>query len=247
MTATYPSTRLISQRAAQSLSASGSPPSNTGICRTSKLAVTLFIPNRFQIETNAWGEPEIGRTGCEPLLPLIHKEERVGERRPFGLGTPLSGSLPARASRGEREPGFDSQIAISLISIAYWNKPNGAFAARSNAPVASAPLLASLKHFLAHKHDRTTALKRSASCPVVSFDQFDPKAQYALEPSDASKESAAPRREPLRLTVARGHRRLSSASRLRPSTPSRCRRAWSSPARRGPRRNPPPSEDRPSS
>jgi len=49
-----------------------------------------------------------------------HKEERVGERRPFG--TPLSGSLPARASRGEREPGFDRQFVISLISIAYWNK-----------------------------------------------------------------------------------------------------------------------------
>jgi len=32
-----------------------------------------------------------------------HKEERVGERRPFGLGTPLSGSLRARASRGERD------------------------------------------------------------------------------------------------------------------------------------------------
>jgi len=26
-----------------------------------------------------------------------HKEERAGERRPFGLGTPLSGSLPARS------------------------------------------------------------------------------------------------------------------------------------------------------
>jgi hypothetical protein len=50
-----------------------------------------------------------------------HKEERVGERRPFG--TPLSGSLPARASWGEREPGFDRQLVISLISIAYWNKP----------------------------------------------------------------------------------------------------------------------------
>jgi hypothetical protein len=50
-----------------------------------------------------------------------HKEERVGERRPFG--TPLSSSLPARASRGEREPGFDRQFVISLISIAYWNKP----------------------------------------------------------------------------------------------------------------------------
>jgi hypothetical protein len=43
-----------------------------------------------------------------------HKEERVGERRLFG--TPLSGSLPARASRGEREPGFKRQFVISLIS-----------------------------------------------------------------------------------------------------------------------------------
>src|SRR5439155_15642147 len=60
-----------------------------------------------------------------------HKEERVGpsprrsgfghaggERRPFG--TPLSGSLPARTSRGERGLGFDRQFAISLISILYW-------------------------------------------------------------------------------------------------------------------------------
>jgi hypothetical protein len=43
-----------------------------------------------------------------------HKEERAGERRPFG--TPLSGSLPARASQGEREPGFDRQIIISLTA-----------------------------------------------------------------------------------------------------------------------------------
>jgi len=50
-----------------------------------------------------------------------HKEERVGERRPFGLGTPLSGSLPARASRGEREGAFDLQLIISLISIAFWS------------------------------------------------------------------------------------------------------------------------------
>jgi hypothetical protein len=53
-----------------------------------------------------------------------HKEERVGERRPFALGAPLSGSLPARASRGEREPGFGRQFVISLISIAYWNEPS---------------------------------------------------------------------------------------------------------------------------
>jgi len=31
-----------------------------------------------------------------------HKEERVGERRPFGLGTPLSGSLSALVPRGAR-------------------------------------------------------------------------------------------------------------------------------------------------
>ena len=43
-----------------------------------------------------------------------HKEERAGERRPFG--TPLSGSLPARASRGEREVGFKRQFVIRLIS-----------------------------------------------------------------------------------------------------------------------------------
>ena len=35
----------------------------------------------------------------------------------------LSGSLPARASQGESEPGFDRQFVISLISSAYWNKP----------------------------------------------------------------------------------------------------------------------------
>jgi len=50
-----------------------------------------------------------------------HQEERVGERRP--LGTPLSGSLPARASRRESEPGFDRQFVISLLSISYRNKP----------------------------------------------------------------------------------------------------------------------------
>jgi hypothetical protein len=44
-----------------------------------------------------------------------------GERRPFRLGTPLSGSLPARASRGEREGAFGLQLIISLISIAFWN------------------------------------------------------------------------------------------------------------------------------
>ena len=34
------------------------------------LVLTQVIPNRFQIERNAWREPEIGRTGCELLLSL---------------------------------------------------------------------------------------------------------------------------------------------------------------------------------
>src|SRR5438876_8984145 len=57
------------------------------------------------------GEPDAG------LSLSSHKEERVGERRLFG--TPLSGSLPARASRGEREPGFHRQFVSCTISIAY--------------------------------------------------------------------------------------------------------------------------------
>src|SRR6185369_7838950 len=50
----------------------------------------------------------------------FHTEKRVGERRPFG--TPLSGSLPARASRGEREEGrpsgrFTSRTFRGLIEF----------------------------------------------------------------------------------------------------------------------------------
>jgi len=60
------------------------------------------------------GEPD---ASCFSLSS--YKEERVGKRRPFG--TPLSGSLPARALRGERELCFDRQFVISLSSIAYWN------------------------------------------------------------------------------------------------------------------------------
>src|SRR5947207_10267850 len=41
----------------------------------------------------------IGQSGCELLPPLLPP----GERRLFEVGTPLSGSLPARASQGERE------------------------------------------------------------------------------------------------------------------------------------------------
>lgn len=47
-------------------------------------------------------------------------------------------------------------------------------------------LLGSLKHFLAHEHERATALKRGGGQPVLSLDQFDPEERYALEPADAA-------------------------------------------------------------
>src|SRR6266496_1366025 len=45
-------------------------------------------------------------------------------------------------------------------------------------------LLASVKHFLAHEHERATALKRGGGQSVLSLDQFDPEERYALEPAD---------------------------------------------------------------
>ena len=45
-------------------------------------------------------------------------------------------------------------------------------------------LLVALKHFLAHEHERATALKRGGGQPVLSLDQFDPEERYAMEPSD---------------------------------------------------------------
>jgi len=83
-----------------------------------------------------------------------HKEERVGFRRAevasatqaggeaVWVGNPLSLPAPswhqaavaagrrlspARASRGEREPGFDRQFVIALISIGCWNNCRGVF------------------------------------------------------------------------------------------------------------------------
>lgn len=47
-------------------------------------------------------------------------------------------------------------------------------------------LLGSLKHFLAHEHERATALRRGGGQPVLSLDGFDPEERYALEPSDAA-------------------------------------------------------------
>jgi RNA polymerase sigma-70 factor (ECF subfamily) len=45
-------------------------------------------------------------------------------------------------------------------------------------------LLASLNHFLAHEHERTTALKRGGGSFVLSLDQFEPEERWALEPAD---------------------------------------------------------------
>jgi RNA polymerase sigma-70 factor (ECF subfamily) len=47
-------------------------------------------------------------------------------------------------------------------------------------------LLGSLKHFLAHEHERATALKRGGGHPVLSLDALDPEQRYALEPADAA-------------------------------------------------------------
>jgi hypothetical protein len=66
--------------------------------------------------------PSLGEPDVIFFSLSSHKEKRVGERMAFALGTPLSGSLPARASRGESEPGIDRQFVISLISITYRNE-----------------------------------------------------------------------------------------------------------------------------
>jgi RNA polymerase sigma factor (sigma-70 family) len=47
-------------------------------------------------------------------------------------------------------------------------------------------LLASLKHFLAHEHERATGLKRGGGTSFVSFDELEPEQRYALEPQDAA-------------------------------------------------------------
>src|SRR2546427_746916 len=60
-----------------------------------------FIPNRFQIETISWRERlRLGEPDASFFSLSSQKEERVGERRQFG--SPPCGSLPARASRGEK-------------------------------------------------------------------------------------------------------------------------------------------------
>ena len=47
-------------------------------------------------------------------------------------------------------------------------------------------LLVSLKHFLAHEHERATALKRGGGRFVLSFNQLAPEERWALEPADAA-------------------------------------------------------------
>src|SRR5207247_9590542 len=61
------------------------------------------------------------RTEARWLLPLLpKKEERAGERRPFFI--PLSGSLPARSSRGEREKGPQRFYAEHYWCPATWTE-----------------------------------------------------------------------------------------------------------------------------
>jgi RNA polymerase sigma-70 factor (ECF subfamily) len=47
-------------------------------------------------------------------------------------------------------------------------------------------LLASFKHFLAHEHERATAVKRGGGTSFVSFDELEPEQRYKLEPQDAA-------------------------------------------------------------
>ena len=86
-------------------------------------------------ERRPFGTPLSGSTGIElselrqhrsadfsPLPAIWAWPERGGLKSALlNSMAVLSGSLPARHERGEREPGFDRQFVISLISIAYWN------------------------------------------------------------------------------------------------------------------------------
>ncbi len=45
-------------------------------------------------------------------------------------------------------------------------------------------LLTSLQHFLAHEHERASALKRGGGTAVLSVDALDAEERYALEPID---------------------------------------------------------------
>lgn len=47
-------------------------------------------------------------------------------------------------------------------------------------------LLTTLHNFLADEHDRMTAQKRGGSQRVISWDEMDPEARYALEPAGES-------------------------------------------------------------
>jgi RNA polymerase sigma-70 factor (ECF subfamily) len=52
-------------------------------------------------------------------------------------------------------------------------------------------LLGSLKHFLAHEHERAIALKRGGGKPLLALDALDPEARYAAEPADTTTPEAA--------------------------------------------------------
>src|SRR6266571_7757369 len=81
-----------------------------GISRPQNLAL---IPNRFQIETNAWRKPEIGRTGCELLLPLLPQGgEGRGEEAVWNPSLRLS----PRSCLAGREGAWPRPPARKLVS-----------------------------------------------------------------------------------------------------------------------------------
>jgi RNA polymerase sigma factor (sigma-70 family) len=51
-------------------------------------------------------------------------------------------------------------------------------------------LLGSLKHYLAHEHERASALKRGGGRELLSRDAVDPEERYRLEPLDAATPEA---------------------------------------------------------
>src|SRR2546425_3536317 len=74
MTATHPSTRLVSQRAAQSLSRPGFPPSNAGSCHHRKLAgavLTRSSPSQSRLASRPTPCRALLLPDCRRNRPLI--------------------------------------------------------------------------------------------------------------------------------------------------------------------------------
>jgi RNA polymerase sigma factor (sigma-70 family) len=51
-------------------------------------------------------------------------------------------------------------------------------------------LIGSLKHYLAHEHERASALKRGGRREIVSFDAVDPEERYRVEPLETATPEA---------------------------------------------------------